>query len=327
MSSEIQRARFVVFLLSFWAFSVPEHHQLFAFIVNPTVIGTRSVVGVPTISGIDEKGALIPHRESFLAVQQDYGDNPPITEFSSKTPQSLPDEGLRRELLSRTGRPYRRPLQQRRSITRSGSWNRKPRFYWKDVHNIEHELRQQWESALLMRQSGDDDKDKNDRRYDDLTGILLKLLPTDRPPPIPNEALLNHWKRNDLRAAIRQFGRPYLAELLLLEQYGMDDNSRDGPAVDPALIDSIIVPGKWKEAVQWPIVQHVVQADDRLFMDLAPPSSQRVKLMKESYNMTEREIEEWMQDGRWQYRNNTSQADSGRREKGYWSEQTVIEVL
>jgi hypothetical protein len=328
----IQRTRFVLVLLSFWALSVRRHHQSLAFRVQRSARATRSIVGVPNTSGIIENGGrcrippsapLTNQREALLAHREDDGGNPPTTKTSSKT--TLPKSGHRAESGARISLPYRRPLQQRRpsAPTKGGPCNRKPRFYWKDVQNIEQELRGQWEAALMLGNRGDDDVERNDGA----AALLHKLLPPDRPPPIPNEALLNHWKRNDLRAAIRQFGRPYLAELLLLERRGDDGDQRVGPAVDAALTDAMIVPGKWKEAVRWPIVRHVVQADDSLCMDSAPPSSQRVRLMKDTYNMTEKEIEEWMQGGRWQYRNSTTHGEAGRREKGYWSKKTIMNAL
>ncbi|OEU23233.1 hypothetical protein FRACYDRAFT_233403 [Fragilariopsis cylindrus CCMP1102] len=90
--------------------------------------------------------------------------------------------------------------------------NRKPRGYWKNITNIEYELRTLWtEKAIQISDNAVDNDDNNDNDNDKL---LINLL---YPPPIPNEALLNYWNRHDIRNAIRSYGgRTLLAEDLQL---------------------------------------------------------------------------------------------------------------
>jgi len=96
---------------------------------------------------------------------------------------------------------YHKPKQIRRQLKQP----RRPRSFWSDIHNIEAELRKFW--------------------------IDLNVpIPKNEPPPIPNEALLNHFERNDLRYAIANMG------------------GRD--VVSYRLNDAKLIPGKWTLAVK-----------------------------------------------------------------------------
>lgn len=232
--------------------------------------------------------------------------------------------------------PQRRPLQWRKSNVPGGTGRRrKPPNYWKDVRNIERELRRQWEVAVTPTDNGGDDGDDVSPEVPSSADALLRtLLPPNRPPPIPNEALLRHWDRHDLGQAIRQVGRAHLAEKLWLLMTMDDYDGGIGVLADAdaaASIDDLVVPGKWKEAVRLPLVRHVVEADVRLSMERAPPSSQQVKRLREMYNMTDRAIEEWTERGRWRHypRNGTIYVgkQAGRREMGYWSKKTAVRTL
>ena len=102
---------------------------------------------------------------------------------------------------------YQRPIQKRTSPRRP----RKPKFYWTDSENIRKELYLFWEE--------------------------LGINTTDGHLYIPNEHLLNYFKRNDLRAAIYQMGgRESLAHEL----------------------DAQVIPGKWIDAVEFDIVKQVL---------------------------------------------------------------------
>jgi hypothetical protein len=182
--------------------------------------------------------------------------------------------------------PQQRPLQNRRNTAS----NRKPRHYWKDIANIEHELREQWKSVLRL--PSDENKGRSLEN-------ISRLLPNDQPPPIPNETLLTYWQRNDLANAIRNLGRPYLAYVL-------------GGAT--------VIPGRWKLAVQEPIVRCVVDLDENLTEDRSPPSRQQLDRMKERYAMSNKDIKKWAESGRWKRR-------EGRRGKGFWSKEKVINLL
>jgi hypothetical protein len=95
----------------------------------------------------------------------------------------------------------RKPKQKRRKIQNP----RRPRAFWKDIHNIQNELRLFWSS------------------------VNVDINPS-QPPPIPNEALLNHFERHDLRYAIANMG----GRNIVATQLG----------------NATLVPGKWSDAIQ-----------------------------------------------------------------------------
>ncbi|CAJ1936213.1 unnamed protein product [Cylindrotheca closterium] len=157
--------------------------------------------------------------------------------------------------------------------TRKNQRGRKPRGYWKNIENIEKEIRTQWISVNVN-------------------------IPSDQPPPIPNESLLNYWERNDLRYAIYQFGG---REFLSAEMNG-----------------AFLVPGKWKEASEIEWVKELIQNDKNLDPEIPPLSPQQAKLKKREDPM---EATESRQRKRWIQR-------SERKKKGFWrSEEVVIDEL
>ena len=161
----------------------------------------------------------------------------------------------------------------RRTQRRKFPAKRKPAGYWKDVGNIENEIRSLWESVTVN-------------------------IPSDEPPPIPNEALLNYWKRHDIRSAISQIGgRDILSE----EMNG-----------------AFVVPGKWKEAAKTVWVKKVIANDQNLDRGVPPPSPQQAKLRRSGDSMRTAKLQDrkrWIHQG-------------SRRQKGFWSsEEVVIEEL
>ena len=80
---------------------------------------------------------------------------------------------------------------------------RRPSTFWADIDNIETELRTFWSSVNVP-------------------------IDPDLPPPIPNEALLNHFERHDLRYAIANMG----GRIVVAEKLG----------------GAKLIPGKWFEA-------------------------------------------------------------------------------
>jgi hypothetical protein len=136
---------------------------------------------------------------------------------------------------------------------------RKPKGYWLDISNIEKELRDQW-------------------KYVNVT------VEEQQPPPIPNETLLNYWKRHDLRSVIVQSGgRDYLAE---------------------DLGGAFIIPGKWSEAKKNAWVKQLLAADPNLDPDLPPLSPQQLKSKG-------RKVSSWAHQ-------------STRKTRGYWSSEIVV---
>jgi hypothetical protein len=145
---------------------------------------------------------------------------------------------------------------------------RKPPGYWLEVKNVEAELRNLWKSVNVN-------------------------IDPKQPPPIPNESLLNYWKRYDLRSAIVQNdGREILSELL-------------GGA--------LIVPGKWSEAKETIWVKQVIQEDPDLSAEYPPLSPQQLRLNSSSdtLNKVEGSCRRWAHT-------------SSRKEKGYWSSEIVV---
>jgi len=117
-----------------------------------------------------------------------------------------PNESINGSISS--NRYYQRPIQKRSSPRRP----RKPKFYWNEPENIRKELHLFWKEL----------------------GITTS---DDQPLYIPNELILNYFKRNDLRAAIYQMGgRESLAHML----------------------DAQVIPGKWIDAVKLDIVKQVL---------------------------------------------------------------------
>ena len=97
---------------------------------------------------------------------------------------------------------YQKTRQRRNSTRRP----RKPRFYWQSQDNLRAELYRFWDE-------------------------LSVTIPSDQPPPIPSEYLLNHFHRNDLRWGISQMGgRENVAHIL-------------GGAK--------VIPGKWEQAIEF----------------------------------------------------------------------------
>ena len=172
--------------------------------------------------------------------------------------------------------------------------NRRPKNYWLSVKNVDKELRQLWASQNITIQ-----------RHE--------------PPPIPNESLLNYWKRHDLRAAIvTHNGREELAELLG---------------------GSFIIPGRWKDAVRTSVVQEIMknnqqsQGSSSLLDSNNPPlSPQQIKHGKvrggggkQTKTNVEKKTKEKKQQQ--QEQSGTTARRSLRKPAGYWTNQQVLEDL
>jgi hypothetical protein len=107
-------------------------------------------------------------------------------------------------------------VSQRHRQVRRPHKNRRPRGYWLNIRNIETEVIRFW------------------KQY----GIMMPLLDT-KTLLIPNETLLLHCQRHDLRAAIaKQGGRN---------------------ALQQSLPNAEIIPGRWNQAIHIPQVRQLVQ--------------------------------------------------------------------
>ena len=166
---------------------------------------------------------------------------------------------------------------------------RRPRGYWSDRDNLKKEIALFWNDVGVTTSS---------------TNLS----------PIPNEALLNHFNRNDLRWAISRHG------------------GRE--AVSEWLGGAPLVPGKWSEAVATcSELQQLLDPSNVAGQDLSrtfPPSFPQRKKADDAKNSsgdgdnTESNANDAptaSTELRWQHR-------LGRKPKGYWTEQRVmVEVL
>jgi hypothetical protein len=148
--------------------------------------------------------------------------------------------------------------------------NRHAPGYWQNITNVEIEFEQFWSNLGVN---------------------------TSRPPTIPNEALLNHFERNDLRyVVVSHGGRASLSKKL--------GGTR-------------IMPGRWMEAVESsPELEALLQnASHGLLSRTIPPLSPQQKKehqVKNVLSATNRT--------RWNH-------SPLRRPKGYWSIETVLKEL
>jgi len=153
---------------------------------------------------------------------------------------------------------------------------RKPRGYWLDLSNVESELRLFWSDINVN-------------------------INVSEPPPIPNEALLIHFDRHDLRHGIySQGGKKIVAQIL--------GGSR-------------IMPGKWKDAVRTSpeLIQLLDESNPKkegLSKNIPPMPSQ----IKKKIEKTKKENFHLYYKNRWSHR-------SGRKPKGHWSEEQVLSEL
>mmetsp|Transcript_16099 Transcript_16099/g.24157 ORF Transcript_16099/g.24157 Transcript_16099/m.24157 type:complete len:610 (-) Transcript_16099:2030-3859(-) len=143
---------------------------------------------------------------------------------------------------------FRKEKQKRRKLKQP----RRPSSFWADLNNIETELRLFWSSLNVP-------------------------IPIDEPPPIPNEALLNHFERHDLRYAIANKG------------------GRD--VVSIRLDGAKLIPGKWTQAVatckEVQFLLHPKNPAGRGLSEDVPPMAPYVKrsLRKRQMAMKKKQME------------------------------------
>jgi hypothetical protein len=161
---------------------------------------------------------------------------------------------------------------QRQRQQRQKSLNRRPRNYWMDPENLRAELCDFWQKCGVPIETN---------------GEQPQL------PTIPNEVLLMHFGRNDLRAAIsKNGGRETVSNLLG---------------------GTPIMRGRWREAVtSSPALQQLLRVDPSFSVDHPPRvlTSSAVASQGDGVAGT----------ARW------SHSDS-RNRLGYWTLQTVIREL
>jgi len=174
-------------------------------------------------------------------------------------PFALPDDGAK---------PQTRERQFRRKPR-----NRHPRGYWQDIENVKTELCQFW------------------------TNLGVTPLEPASPPIIPNETLLNHFGRNDLRYVIVYYG--------------------GRKSLSACLGGASIMSGRWSVAVETPELQQVLRnATHGLSPHLPPLSPQQKKHQRLKETMISKERNKT----RWNHQ-------EGRKPKGYWTMELVIQGL
>jgi hypothetical protein len=176
------------------------------------------------------------------------------------TPRS--DNQEARHLSENVTKPSQRHRQRRRKPV-----VRRPRYFWLDRTNLCHELYHFWSS--------------------------LGISTDPSHPAIPNERLLMHFGRHDLRAAIvKNGGRTAVSQLL-----------NGAP----------ILPGRWKTAVRnSPELQQLILNNHTGLSPERPPS---VDTTSSSSSIELQSVPKL-----WSHQN-------GRNRKGHWSLQMVIQEL
>lgn len=187
-----------------------------------------------------------------------------------------PDNRQKGQQLSQPQQLVARKRQQRRKPR-----NRRPRNYWSNPKNLLQEIQTFW-----VVDCGIPSNDIN----------AFPLM-------IPNEILLHHYGRHDLRAALSSAGgRDTVADLL-------------GGAR--------IMPGRWSEAVQEPLIQVLLKVDPTLSADQSPSAMATTSSTATSATTTATTADTTSQD------NNTNKWShkEDRNPKGYWSLTRVVEEL
>jgi hypothetical protein len=152
---------------------------------------------------------------------------------------------------------------------RRPSIDRRPRHYWTDPENLRNELCQFWLNHGVSIE-------ENDNKI--------------RVPTIPNEVLLMHYKRHDLRAAISKYG------------------GRE--AVSKLLDDAPVKPGRWSVAVESSLaLKRLLQMDMSLKREHPPAVA-----------VSNADISRAESGKKWAH-------NDGRKILGYWTLQTVVREM
>ena len=215
--------------------------------------------------------------------------------------------------------PPRSPRLQHRQlqIRKKPGSTRRPKHYWMDIGNVDRELREFWDSVNVTI----DDKE---------------------PPPIPNETLLNYFKRYNLRGAI------------------VVNGGRDN--VSLLLGGARVMPGKWKDAVETsPELQQLLDLSSKkrgsggnpafvFSPDVPPLSPQQFKKFKGAEIEQKEEVRSTEQEQQMgDFKSNSTPLDVSatttvtgqeslrlspqwshqpyRKRKGHWSKDLMVEEL
>ena len=178
--------------------------------------------------------------------------------------------------------------------------NRRPKFYWQDIQNVEQELRDFWTDCCVdIYQTDTYEQDSLATK----AGKRQKRSSSTPPLCIPNETLLNYFGRHDLRAAIVTHGGRVELSFML-----------PGGAT--------IMPGKWQEAVATGLELQLLLQNQTHHLDLSrdgPPllrqPGNKSKLATEPNNKeSTNKVKKWSHQ-------------KERKPLGYWSQQRVVAEL
>ena len=151
--------------------------------------------------------------------------------------------------------------------------DRKPRYYWLDRMNLHREFVDFWSN--------------------------LGVSTNDTSPTIPNESLLMHYERHDLRAAIVKNGGRHAVSILL----------NHAP----------IMPGRWKDAISTCIeVQQLIHRNDTILSPDRPPW--HIKTAADISSVTVLPVVDTNNTKLWSHH-------EGRNQKGHWNLQIVVQEL
>ena len=170
-------------------------------------------------------GASIEENDSKKDEEEEEEENE--ADIQNNVPQQL--------LVSRKRQQRRKPR------------NRRPRYYWTNPKNIRREIEQFWSDCGLEITATTTENNNNNDDDDDDRKKKYSLM-------IPNESLLHHYGRHDLRAALQSAG----GREVVAEQLGGDVQ---------------IMPGRWSEAVLENQIQALLQIDNSLSADASPTAT------------------------------------------------------
>lgn len=191
----------------------------------------------------------------------------------------------------------KRLLNTKKVVRKEKSIKRHPSGYWADKSNVLSELNGFWSDVNVPSQN---------------RSLAL--------PPIPSEALLNHFERHDIRWAIVFHGG---REALSVRLGGLP-----------------IIPGQWKEAVKTDEVKQLLDPNNiasiGLSVDYSPASRQREKTQQPSRKkqkqlhsvnqqlnvakMNNSDKSRGYHSNRWSHR-------KGRKQWGYWTEENLLNEM
>jgi len=162
-------------------------------------------------------------------------------------------------------------LLRREPQVRKKSKNRHAPGYWQNITNVRSELFEFW------------------------TNLGVKTVSSNEPPPIPNEALLNHFERYDLKYAVVSYG----GRTRLSKKLG----------------GARIIPGRWTAAVESsPELQALLENETHMLSRTLPPLSPQQKREQPNESLTQVNRTRWNHSPK-------------RKPKGYWTIETVLQEL